>query len=37
LPDLISGTRSGVIERATVCENGKLTTYYEYLSDYAYL
>lgn len=37
LPDLIAGTRSGVIERATICENGKLTNGYEYLSDYAYL
>lgn len=37
LPDLISNTRSGVIERATICEDGKLTTNYEYLSDYAYL
>ena len=36
LPDLISNTRSGVIERATICEDGKLTSYYEYLSDYAY-
>ncbi len=36
LPDLISNTRSGVIERATICEEGKLTSYYEYLSDYAF-
>lgn len=27
---------SDIIERATICENGKLTPYYEYLSDYAY-
>ena len=36
IPDLIAGNRSGVIERATICENGKLTSHYEYLSDYAY-
>lgn len=36
LPDLISDTRSGVIQRATICEDGKLTSNYEYLSDYAY-
>ena len=27
---------SETIQRATICENGKLTKYYEYLSDYAY-
>ncbi len=36
LPDLIEGKRSGIIERATICENGKLTNYYDYLSAYAY-
>jgi saccharopine dehydrogenase (NAD+, L-lysine-forming) len=36
LPDLIAGNRSGVIERATICEEGKLTSYYEYLHDYAF-
>lgn len=36
LPDLISNTRSGVIERATICEDGKLTSFYEYLNDYAF-
>jgi hypothetical protein len=36
LPDLIEGKRSGVIERATICEEGKLTSYYDYLSEYAY-
>jgi saccharopine dehydrogenase (NAD+, L-lysine forming) len=36
LPDLIAGNRSGVIERATICEAGKLTTHFEYLSEYAY-
>ena len=27
---------SDIIERATICKNGKLTPDYEYLSDYAY-
>ncbi len=27
---------SDIIERATICENGKLTKHYEYLADYAY-
>ncbi len=27
---------SDILARATICENGKLTSYYEYLSDYAY-
>jgi hypothetical protein len=35
LPDLINRTRSSMIERATICENGQLTSYYQYLSDYA--
>jgi len=36
LPDLVKNVRSGIIERATICENGKLTSYFEYLNDYAY-
>jgi saccharopine dehydrogenase (NAD+, L-lysine-forming) len=28
--------KSDILERATICENGKLTKHYEYLSDYAY-
>ncbi|WP_276131896.1 NAD(P)-dependent oxidoreductase [Polluticoccus soli] len=35
LGELLSGN-SDIINRATICENGKLTKYYEYLSDYAY-
>ncbi len=35
LPDLISNSRSGIIERATICEDGKLTSYFEYLKEYA--
>lgn len=36
LPDLIHQQRTGVITRATICENGKLTPAYDYLADYAY-
>lgn len=36
LPDLLAGRRSGVIERATICEEGSLTNTYAYLSSYAY-
>ncbi|MCB9044508.1 MAG: alanine dehydrogenase [Chitinophagales bacterium] len=35
LKELLS-TDSDIIRRATICENGKLTSEYEYLSDYAY-
>lgn len=35
LPELLSGD-SDILRRATMCENGKLTKPYEYLSDYAY-
>jgi alanine dehydrogenase len=35
LQELLSGN-SDIIRRATICENGKLTKPYEYLSDYAY-
>lgn len=35
LKELLSGD-SDIIRRATICENGKLTTDYEYLADYAY-
>lgn len=35
LDELLKGN-SDVIRRATICENGKLTREYEYLSDYAY-
>lgn len=35
LDELLSGD-SDIIRRATICENGKLTANYEYLSDYAY-
>lgn len=35
LPDLLK-PESDIIERATICENGRLTKRYEYLADYAY-
>ncbi|MBK7763953.1 MAG: alanine dehydrogenase [Bacteroidetes bacterium] len=35
LPDLIAGKRSAMLERATICEQGALTKYYEYLREYA--
>jgi alanine dehydrogenase len=35
LGELLNGN-SDIIKRATICENGRLTPYYEYLSDYAY-
>jgi saccharopine dehydrogenase (NAD+, L-lysine-forming) len=28
--------QSDILDRATICKNGKLTKYYEYLADYAY-
>ncbi len=36
LLDLATNIRTGMIQRATICEDGKLTALYEYLSDYAY-
>lgn len=35
LPDLINNIESGVIERAIICKNGQLTSYFTYLEDYA--
>lgn len=34
LPLLFKGTIEGVVERATICENGALTKRFEYLRDY---
>lgn len=36
LPELLKKDGSDIIARATLCSGGKLTPYYEYLSDYAY-
>jgi hypothetical protein len=36
LPFLITEDKDGVIERASICKDGKLTPNFEYLSDYAY-
>ena len=35
LPELLN-EQSTILERATICREGKLSTYFEYLSDYAY-
>jgi len=35
LPELLNA-ESAILDRATICNNGKLTKKYEYLSDYAY-
>ena len=34
LPCLLTSDPTKIIERATICENGKLTKHYEYLSNY---
>lgn len=36
LGDLLNVKESEILTRATICEKGKLTAAYEYLSDYAY-
>ena len=36
LPELLQA-ESDILERATICRDGKLTKKYEYLSDYAYI
>jgi NAD/NADP transhydrogenase alpha subunit len=36
LPSLIVNDSDTIIERASLCVNGKLTKDFEYLSDYAY-
>ena len=36
LPCVIGDDKDAIIERATICKNGKLTKPFEYLSDYAY-
>jgi hypothetical protein len=36
LPHLFGEDKDKVIKRATICKEGKLTHYYEYLNDYAY-
>ncbi len=35
LPEILK-ENSDILERATICENGRLTKHYEYLADYAY-
>jgi alanine dehydrogenase len=36
LPFLFTEDKDKIIKRASICKDGKLTRYYEYLSDYAY-
>ncbi len=36
LPSIIEEDKDTIIERASICKNGKLTPAFEYLSDYAY-
>jgi hypothetical protein len=36
LPELFK-TESAILDRATICRDGSLTSYFEYLSDYAYV
>ena len=36
LPNILVEDKDAVIERATICKEGKLTSAFEYLSDYAY-
>lgn len=36
IPNFFNGDPDTVIERASICKDGKLTSNYEYLSDYAY-
>lgn len=35
LPSLFSGDKDRIIKRASICKDGKLTEYFEYLGDYA--
>lgn len=35
IPYLLGDDKDGVIERATICKNGKLTEHFNYLEDYA--
>ena len=36
LPYLVEKDDDRVIDRATICKDGKLTEHFEYLKDYAY-
>ncbi len=36
IPALLGDDKTGIIERATICKDGKLGSHFEYLSDYAY-
>jgi saccharopine dehydrogenase (NAD+, L-lysine-forming) len=34
IPSVFGEDKEGIVERATICKNGKLTPHFEYLSDY---
>jgi len=36
IPNIVTEDKDHIIERATICKDGKLTPAFEYLSDYAY-
>ncbi|HEX7413538.1 MAG TPA: alanine dehydrogenase, partial [Bacteroidia bacterium] len=36
IPHLVGDDTDKIIERATICKQGKLTNTFDYLSDYAY-
>lgn len=36
IPEILKANRSTILQNATICENGKLTEQFEYLSEYAY-
>ncbi len=36
IPEILKAERSTILQNATICEGGKLTKAFEYLSDYAY-
>jgi hypothetical protein len=35
-PALLGNDSEGIVERATICKDGKLSSRFEYLKDYAY-
>ncbi|MFN6037275.1 MAG: alanine dehydrogenase, partial [Bacteroidota bacterium] len=36
LPSIINSDSDGIIDRASICKNGELTSQFSYLKDYAY-
>jgi len=37
IPEILKADRSSILQNATICENGKLTDQFSYLSEYAYV